>query len=361
VRDDWGNLASLCPPPTCAACATWLSTGLENWSTPGGAPSFDFHHAASGMTRITGSVLIFDNQAGLRQDVQYWLANGVSNHGWMLMATDETRWNSLRRFGSLEDTATAPRLTITYTTPPPTPPAIVSEPRDTQAPTGGNATFSVVATGTPPLAYQWYRNQLPVPLATSDLLILQNLTKDRSGTYAVHVRNAAGSVASANADLTVLDPPKIITHPVGGPVLPEATASLQVEVTGDELSYQWLQNGQPIIGATDWTLAIDAFQASDTGTYVVRVTNPVGVAQSNPVVLTLVRAPEIQRIHFEAGEVRFEFAVQAGVPCVVEYSESLPAVAWERLIRVSSPHSPMIFPIQDRPAGRPRCYRVRTD
>lgn len=360
VRDDWGDLASLCAPAYCPTCATWLSTGASDWSAPGGASFGDYLSAASARARLSGNVLAFDNQPALRQDAQYWL-NGGQNHGWILLATDETRWNSLRRFGSREDSAIAPRLTITYTTPPPTPPAIISEPRDTKGRTGGNATLSVVATGTPPLSYQWYRNLLPIPLATSDLLILQNLTKDRSGSYSVHVSNAGGSVSSVNADLTVLDPPKIVTHPTEGLVLPGAPATLLAEATGDELSYQWIHNGQPVIGATDSTLAIDSFQAGDTGTYVVRVTNPVGVTQCNPVVLTLVLAPVIQRMRFQAGEVRFEFAVQAGVPCIVEYSNSLAPLVWERLIRVSSPQSPMTFPVHDQPADKQRYYRVRTD
>lgn len=358
ARDDWGAPAWLCPPPPgCSYCATWMSTGLEDWFSPGGAAFFDYQPAASSRARLSGSILTFES---VRQDVQAWL-NGGANHGWILMATDESRWNSLRRFGSREDPPVTARLIMTYAAPPPQPPVIIAEPRDTKAPTGGNATFSVVATGTQPLTYQWYRNHLPIHSSNSDLLILQKLTKDRSGSYSVQVSNAAGSVPSANADLTVLDPPVIVTHPTGGLVLPGAPVTLFAEAIGDELSQQWHRNGQPVVGATDSTLAIDSFQTTDAGTYVFRVTSPVGVAQSNPAVLTLVLAPVIQRMRFEEGGVYFDFAVQAGVPCVVEYANSLRPLVWERLIRVSSPHSPMIFPVHDQPAGNRRYYRVRTD
>jgi hypothetical protein len=76
------------------------------------------------------------------------------------------------------------------------------------------------------------------------------------------------------------------------------------------------------------------------------------------VVLTLVLAPVIERMRYEGGEVRFEFKLQAGVPCAVEYADSLPGLNWRRLIRVSSPQSPMVFPVHDQPAGTRRYYRV---
>ncbi len=77
---------------------------------------------------------------------------------------------------------------------------------------------------------------------------------------------------------------------------------LTFAATGDELACQWIHDGQIVSGATDTVLAVDSFQASDAGTCVARATNRAGVAQTLPATLTLVRAPAIQRMRYEAGE-----------------------------------------------------------
>ena len=57
---------------------------------------------------------------------------------------------------------------------------------------GTNVTLSLVATGSPPMCYQWYFNGIAIPKATTNSLVLSNLQYGSEGIYSVSVNNAAG-------------------------------------------------------------------------------------------------------------------------------------------------------------------------
>ena len=83
-------------------------------------------------------------------------------------------------------------------------PVITGQPQDASAPTGGSATFAVTASGTAPLSYQWYRNDVAISGATSSSYTRSSLTtSDTGSTYQVRVSNASGTVTSRKATLTV--------------------------------------------------------------------------------------------------------------------------------------------------------------
>lgn len=86
----------------------------------------------------------------------------------------------------------------------PTPPVIVSQPRNQAAVPGGTAVFNVGVQGSTPLAYQWQSSCGPLPGATDAALTLPNVTSNLSGcTYWVEVTNLYGAVTSTVATLTV--------------------------------------------------------------------------------------------------------------------------------------------------------------
>ena len=64
-------------------------------------------------------------------------------------------------------------------------------------------TFSVVATGTLPLEYQWFKDDEPIPGANSNSHTLTSTSAEDAGTYYVTVSNAAGSVTSDTATLFI--------------------------------------------------------------------------------------------------------------------------------------------------------------
>jgi hypothetical protein len=82
-------------------------------------------------------------------------------------------------------------------------PVILMQPVGRAALRGDLVTFFVVAPGSEPLSCQWQWNGADLPGATNVTLALANVQADQAGDYAVVVRNAAGTVLSSNAVLTV--------------------------------------------------------------------------------------------------------------------------------------------------------------
>jgi hypothetical protein len=72
--------------------------------------------------------------------------------------------------------------------------------------TGGSASFTVTVSGTPPLAYQWTTNGLPIPGATAATLTLSPTTLAHSGTYGVTVSNPYGTTNSPTFTLAFVAP-----------------------------------------------------------------------------------------------------------------------------------------------------------
>jgi uncharacterized protein YjdB len=105
--------------------------------------------------------------------------------------------------------------TLTVTAPG-TAPAITSHPQNQKVSRGANAVFSVTATGTAPLKYQWERrlsSTLPwsnVGTNSSTHSVTATDAVD-SSQYRVTVSNAVGSIISSTATLTVTTPDTVPT------------------------------------------------------------------------------------------------------------------------------------------------------
>ena len=85
-------------------------------------------------------------------------------------------------------------------------PAIATQLSSSTVISGGAASFSVVATGTPPLAYQWKKDGSSISGATSSTYTIASTKTADAGSYTVVVTNSAGSVTSNSTVLTVIAP-----------------------------------------------------------------------------------------------------------------------------------------------------------
>ena len=84
------------------------------------------------------------------------------------------------------------------------PPAITASPTNLTITAGQTAVFTVTASGTPTLNYQWYfETTTPLIGATSSTLSIPNAQAIDAGAYSVVVTNNFGSATSAVATLTV--------------------------------------------------------------------------------------------------------------------------------------------------------------
>jgi hypothetical protein len=274
---------------------------------------------------------------------------------------------------------------------PPGLPVILSEPvsqtvRDANITGQGSvATFSVVAVGRPPLTYQWWVNDAPVPGATNRIYQILNPTNGVGTNFFCQVFNAGGSLASTPASLTLVatnqppiapvyysvvfggmetnnlsqllvlndrDPdgdllslsfadsastnngsindtgnnliytapanyigPDQYTYtimdslgasavgvvklqnllaptPASNTIFAGASASFNVGVTNPPAGYsfQWQLNGLNIAGATNGVLVIPSAALTDSGNYVLSVTDPVGKVWSSPAASLTVQA-----------------------------------------------------------------------
>lgn len=125
-------------------------------------------------------------------------------------------------------------------------PAITVQPVSQVAAAGQGVSFSVTATGTGPLSYQWRKNTVSLGAAgTGASLSLANVQAADIGAYSVLVANAFGSALSRDAGLSVLPAGFSATHAVVGQgYIPggfvTVTTTLNYTGTISALGYQML-------------------------------------------------------------------------------------------------------------------------
>jgi hypothetical protein len=101
-------------------------------------------------------------------------------------------------------TSNAAILTVTSAQQGNTAPQIITQPASQTVTAGQSATFTVVATGSPTLTYQWQKNGANIAGATSaSYTTPATATSDSGSTFDVIVRNSFGTVTSVSASLTV--------------------------------------------------------------------------------------------------------------------------------------------------------------
>jgi glucose/arabinose dehydrogenase len=117
------------------------------------------------------------------------------------------------------------------------PPGIVTHPASVTVAVGATATFTVAASGTGPLSYQWQRNTVAIPGATgSSYTTPPAQTSDSGASFRVVVRNQFGTITSNAATLIVggnAAPIATITQPAAG-TLYTAGATVNIAGTGTD-------------------------------------------------------------------------------------------------------------------------------
>ena len=121
-----------------------------------------------------------------------------------------------------------PQLSATnsFTVIVPAPPGITTQPQSQSVTNGASVTFTVLASGTAPLAYQWYFNGSTLPGQTSAGMTLAGVATNQAGAYFVVVTNAAGVATSSNALLSVSSTQQALLY-AGDSVIANRSSYLQ--------------------------------------------------------------------------------------------------------------------------------------
>jgi hypothetical protein len=218
---------------------------------------------------------------------------------------------SLRRLVLLASAllvALAPAAHAVAVSAPPSP-NITTQPANLAVAPGKNATFSVKATGTGKLTYQWQlstdngdtfnnlSNQVPFSGVTTATLTVKaaSIVGNNGNEFQCIVTDGnKHSETSSTATLSVVTPVTILAQPQAVLTTLQGSAMFQVTINDTpDVSLQWFKNTTAIPQATTTALKLANVQASDVATYYVVVTNPTATVTSAKVKLTLGTVPVV--------------------------------------------------------------------
>jgi hypothetical protein len=227
--------------PICIGSNSTLNVTVSNQS------SIEWHKVGAGNTGQTGSTFNF---------------TGVTN-------TDGGSYFVIARAQPACSDVTSSQVTVAINAPAsialnPLGSAILEDP-------AGNYTMNVIAAGSGPFTYQWFRQGNPILGATSASYSITNYvpTLD-SGSYYCRVTAPApcsNSVNSTIARVTTIKCPAVVKHPIKTVNICSGGAfSLDVTATGVK-TYQWFKGNAAIPGATFANFSIPKANPSHTGVY----------------------------------------------------------------------------------------------
>lgn len=180
---------------------------------------------------------------------------------------------------------------------------IVTQPTDRTVAAGQSASFTVEATSSGTLTYQWSKGGTAIVGATNATYTVGSAQSADAGVYAVTVTDGSSTVTTGGAALLVTGgsssvAPSFTTQPASVSVASGASATFTAAASGTPSpSYQWQKNGvalsnsATVSGATTATLTITGVTSADAGNYTVVATNIAGSAVSSTATLTVSSTP----------------------------------------------------------------------
>lgn len=197
---------------------------------------------------------------------------------------------------------------------PPTPITIFSHPSSQTLSEGQPLSLSISINGSSPITYQWLKNGAPIAGATNSSFSISAVGFADAGSYAVVLTNAAGSVTTNPAVVTVnpATAPTITTQPSAPAAISfNGFFSLSVQAGGSSpFTYQWRKDGTPISGATSSNYSVSTATPAHSGSYTVVVSNRAGSVTSVAVTVT-VAAPVLATITTQPADVQAPIGLSA--------------------------------------------------
>ena len=144
------------------------------------------------------------------------------------------------------------------------------------------------------------------------------------------------------------------SSPASQIVGPGAVVCLKMQMSASEpLTYQWLQNGTPIPGATNATLTVPGMSMGNAGQYTVTARNSVGTVASSSAVVSMFS------MQFTNGTPHLIVSAATGSHFKIDYTSILGSSAnWQTMTNFTMPGSIMQATDASSPGSRARFYRA---
>ncbi len=261
----------------------------------GGAPTITSHpQSQSGCTRQNVSFVVNATGAGLTYQ---WRKNGTNINGATQasytinnLTTDHAGTYDCVLSGACGSpvTSNSAQLTVDLT------PTILTHPESKEVCKGTSVSFTVEATGTD-ITYQWRKSGVDIQNATSNTIVISNVREADEGLYTCVVSGKCSPAAVSNpASLSIKTPPVITKEPTNAQLCIGEKLELNVTATGNDLTYQWRKNGNPINNANSNVFTIPSVSAQDSGIYDVIVRGSCSPSDTSiQVKVTIDQAPII--------------------------------------------------------------------
>lgn len=169
-------------------------------------------------------------------------------------------------------------------------PIIVKQPSSQTVGIGGSAQFSIDATGSDTLVYQWMRGESFIFGASNSEYTIESVVKSDSGAqFRCIVMNAHGVDTSETVELHVSEKgtvPEIIQEPKDQSTVVSGSVTFSLSATGGALKYQWLKDGVALVDSDSASYSLSSVTLADSGSaFQCIVSNSLGLDTSESVIL----------------------------------------------------------------------------
>jgi hypothetical protein len=175
-------------------------------------------------------------------------------------------------------------------------PTITTQPEGATVNPGTTVSFSVEASGSPLLQYQWKKNGNDIIGAAGNTYTIGNAVVNDAGSYTCQVSNSYGNTTSSAAILFVNSPPVVTVDPQGGLFSPGSNVTLTAQASGTgPMSYEWKISGFTVSSGSgsSATLSLNNIQLANAGVYSCVFTNMVGSETSAGATVNVGEIPQI--------------------------------------------------------------------